>query len=68
MQAGLAYSVQQLGCRLKIGGLVNQFLVGAGVFFWGGGGEISSLVVGPTQPPVIVGARSASAGSEVARA
>jgi hypothetical protein len=26
------------------------------------------LVVGPTQPPIIVGARSASAGSKVARA
>ena len=33
-QAGLAYSVQQLGCRLEIWGLGSQFLVGTGDFFF----------------------------------
>jgi len=61
MQAGLTYSVQQLGCRLEIWGLVNRFLEGAWDFFFFV--KASRLVV---EPPIIVDARGASAGSTVA--
>lgn len=53
--------------RLKAGNLMTCESISGGsrfVFFV----KAFRLVVGPTQPPIIVGARSASAGSKVARA